>query len=220
MDVGAELKGKVGPFPLYVWLLIMTGGALAAYMLLKKKNAGQQKTGTPGTPCTQQDGSAGTWDSTGTVCQATTVSTVNAPTDQGRSWRSQSTTATATTGTATTGTDTGTVASTTPPPATTIAAPGGRLTQPTGLGIQNGKTGVRIRWTPVPGATSYTCQAKKGGRNGQSVNGPFTVMGPVCNFGGLKSKTQYTALIWPGDSTDPGGPGSNQPHVEFAFTTL
>lgn len=75
-DLGATLKEKVGPLPLYVWLLIMTGVGLAAYFLLKKKSPG---TGTPGTPCTMSDGSAGTWDSTGTVCQATTVSTVNVP---------------------------------------------------------------------------------------------------------------------------------------------
>jgi hypothetical protein len=76
VDIGAELKGKVGPFPLYVWLLIMTGAGVAAYLLLKKKKA-SPGTGTPGTACTQSDGSAGTWDSTGTVCQASTVSTVN-----------------------------------------------------------------------------------------------------------------------------------------------
>ena len=75
-DIGTTLKEKVGPFPLYVWLLIMTGIAVVAYVLLKKKSPG---TGTPGTPCTMSDGSAGTWDSTGTVCQATTVSTVNVP---------------------------------------------------------------------------------------------------------------------------------------------
>ena len=74
-DIGTTLKEKIGPLPLYVWLLIMTGIALAAYFLLKKK-AGPT-TGTPGTPCTQTDGSAGIWDSTGTVCQAVTVSTVN-----------------------------------------------------------------------------------------------------------------------------------------------
>jgi Fibronectin type III domain len=78
MDIGAELKGKVGPFPLYVWLLGMTGLAVVAYMVFKKKST-QPTTGTPGTPCTQPDGSAGVWDSSGTVCQATTVSTVNVP---------------------------------------------------------------------------------------------------------------------------------------------
>ncbi len=77
MDIGAELKGKAGPLPLYAWLLIMTGVGVGAYLLLKKKKG--PGTGTPGTACTQSDGSAGTWDSTGTVCQASTVSTVNAP---------------------------------------------------------------------------------------------------------------------------------------------
>ena len=76
-DIGTTLKEKIGPLPLYVWLLIMTGIALAAYVLLKKKSG--PTTGTPGTPCTQTDGSAGVWDSTGTVCQAVTVSTVNQP---------------------------------------------------------------------------------------------------------------------------------------------
>jgi hypothetical protein len=99
MDVGAELKGKAGPFPLYVWLLIMTGLGLVAYLVLGKKKKGAT-TGTPGTPCTQSDGSAGTWDSTGTVCQATTVSTAAASTGsitgQGssRNWRSSGGTAT------------------------------------------------------------------------------------------------------------------------------
>src|SRR5271169_552332 len=96
MDIGAELKGKVGPLPLYAWLLIMTGLGLGAYLLLKKKNANASPgTGTPGTACTQSDGSAGTWDSTGTVCQASTVSTVNQPAAAGAGggfgWRSQST---------------------------------------------------------------------------------------------------------------------------------
>jgi hypothetical protein len=88
MDIAAELKAKTGPFPLYVWLLGMTALAAGAYFLLKKKKASQPTTGTPGAACTMADGSAGTWDSSGTVCQATTVSTVNAPESGGqRSWR-------------------------------------------------------------------------------------------------------------------------------------
>jgi Fibronectin type III domain len=88
MDIAAELKAKTGPFPLYVWLLGMTALAAGAYFLLKKKKASQPTTGTPGAACTMADGSAGTWDSSGTVCQATTVSTVNAPSSGGqRSWR-------------------------------------------------------------------------------------------------------------------------------------
>jgi hypothetical protein len=125
MDVGAELKGKVGPFPLYVWLLIMTGLGLVAYLVLGKKKKGAA-TGTPGTPCTQSDGSAGTWDSTGTVCQATTVSTVNAPTagtisGQGssRNWRSSGGTATSSPVAPPPTTGTGTGTTTNPPPTTT-----------------------------------------------------------------------------------------------------
>lgn len=90
MDLGAELKGKVGPFPLYVWLLIMTGVGIAAWLLFgKSKKSASPGTGTPGTACTMTDGSAGTWDSTGTVCQASTVSTVNSMTGTGggRGWR-------------------------------------------------------------------------------------------------------------------------------------
>ena len=104
---------------------------------------------------------------------------------------------------------------TTPPPSS------GRLGHaPTGVHLTiDGKTGVRLQWTAVPGATSYTCLCKQGGANGANVNGPFNVSAPVCNFGNLKSKTHYTALIWPGDQADPGGPGSNEPHVEFGFTT-
>ena len=60
MDIGAELKGKVGPFPLYVWLLLMTAAGAAAYFLLKKKTPATPTSGTPGTACTQSDGSAGT----------------------------------------------------------------------------------------------------------------------------------------------------------------
>jgi len=83
MDIAAELKGKAGPFPLYVWLLLLTAAAAVYFVVARRKKG--PGTGTPGTPCTMTDGSAGTWDSTGTVCQATTVSTVNAPgPDQGQ----------------------------------------------------------------------------------------------------------------------------------------
>jgi hypothetical protein len=118
--VMASLKERVGPFPLYVWLLAMTGIGVVLLML-KKKKSGTPTTGTPGTPCTQSGGSAGTWDSTGTVCQATTVSTVNAPatTSTGgsgmRNWRSQSGGPTVSSTPPTTTSTAGTV----PPPATT-----------------------------------------------------------------------------------------------------
>lgn len=96
----------------------------------------------------------------------------------------------------------------------------GRLSAPTGIQIPiRGKTGVRLTWSPVAGAQYYVAQCKKGGANGQVVNGPFRVSTPVANFGGLVTQTAYTALIWPGDAADPGGPGSAQPHVEFPFST-
>jgi hypothetical protein len=207
MDVGAELKGKVGPFPLYVWLLIMTGGALAAYMFLKKKNSGQQMTGTPGTPCTQSDGSAGTWDSTGTVCQATTVSTVNAPTSQGRQWRSQSTAATATdTGTSSTGTTT-----TTPPPGGTVSSGGTGTGNPnsgnwsfpppgglkvTGAGKHS--TQIKLSWSPVKGPAgqtpaTYTVRIFRGGQQIREN----TVAGTSYTENGLaKGTTGLTINVW------------------------
>src|SRR5271155_3619645 len=129
MDIVGTLKEKTGPFPLYVWLLAMTavGGVL---LLLKKKKGKGAATGTPGSPCTQSDGSAGTWDSTGTVCQATTVSTVNTPTATGttsgnssgmRNWRAQSGGPTVTSGAGTTAaTTTTSTTATVPPPATTV----------------------------------------------------------------------------------------------------
>lgn len=95
----------------------------------------------------------------------------------------------------------------------------GRLAAPSGVSLTGGKTGVRFTWQPVPGASGYVCQLKKGGENGPVQNGPFTVTSPECNFGGLASLTQYTALIWPSDAASPGGPGSSQPHYQHTFTT-
>lgn len=96
----------------------------------------------------------------------------------------------------------------------------GRLSQPQGvrLVLQN-TTSVRLQWSEVPGATGYVVQAKKGGDNGQVVNGPFKTTLALANIGGLQKGTQYTALIWPSDASDPGGPGSSQPHAEFSFST-
>lgn len=95
----------------------------------------------------------------------------------------------------------------------------GRLPAPSGLQLKNGRSGVEFTWAPVKGATGYVCQLKRGGENGPNQNGPFTVSGPECNFGGLTPNTEYTALIWPTDAADQGGPGSNQPHVQRTFTT-
>lgn len=94
-----------------------------------------------------------------------------------------------------------------------------RLSQPGGLHLTiAGSTGVRLVWAPVAGATSYVAQLKQGGDNGTPV-GQFTVTEPLANFGSLKPKTAYTALIWPQSQSAPGGPGSAQPHAEFEFTT-
>jgi len=84
-----------------------------------------------------------------------------------------------------------------------------------------GKTGVRVSWTGVPGAVGYVAMCKKGGDNGQVVNGPFNVAKTqtFANFGSLQPGTKYTALIWPSSSTIQGGPGSNQPHAEYSFNT-
>jgi hypothetical protein len=102
---------------------------------------------------------------------------------------------------------------------TTTSATSGRLTEPGGLHLTiHGPTGVRVVWAPVPGAAGYAVQLKQGGDNGQPVQ-QFTVTQPVANFGSLKPKTAYTALIWPSSASVPGGPGTNQPHNEFEFTT-
>lgn len=113
-----------------------------------------------------------------------------------------------------------------PPPPAGGGGAAGRLSAPSGLHLTvDGATGVRLLWNPVAGANGYICQLKRGGNNGPTVNGPFFTTFrdpsglPGCNFGGLAGSTHYTALIWPSDSADPGGPGSNQPHAEFGFTT-
>jgi hypothetical protein len=172
MDIGAELKAKAGPFPLYVWLLGMTAVAAGAWFLLKKKKNAQPTTGTPGAACTMADGSAGTWDSSGTVCQATTVSTVNAPANGGqRSWRSSAgatsgSLATATTSPAATAAAStpAAAASTTPPEAPPVSTSTTGPTSPksvtpaavTGLHVTSvGTTSIGIAWSKSANATSY-----------------------------------------------------------------
>lgn len=128
------------------------------------------------------------------------------------------------TGSSGSGTPTGTgggTSSTTTSTGTT-APSSGRLTPPLGLRLTvDGKTGVRVSWLPVPGATGYVALCKKGGNNGTPVNGPFNVGAnqTFANFGGLQPGTAYTALIWPSSSTIEGGPTSNQPHSEYGFKT-
>jgi hypothetical protein len=194
MDVGAELEGKVGPFPLYVWLLIATAAA-GAYYLFTKKKSGTPTTGTPGTACTQSDGSAGTWDSTGTVCQASTVSTVNSGTNnmaQGGAWQSrvQSTTATATTTPASTATAStpAATASTTPPAATTPTAAAGTFPLPTGRSATPYTTYVDLGWTAVSGANLYHYQVLQGSKS--VADAQTTALN--ARVAGLKSKTQYS----------------------------
>lgn len=120
------------------------------------------------------------------------------------------------TGTSSSGTTTSTTTSTGTP------APSGRLLPPVGLHLTvRGKSGVRVNWVKVPGAVGYVALCKKGGANGQVVNGPFNVGADqdFADFGGLKPGTAYTAFVWPSSATVEGGPGSNQPHAEFAFST-
>ena len=210
MDIGAELKGKVGPFPLYVWLLGMSALGLGFYLFTKKKNAAPT-TGTPGTPCTQSDGSAGTWDSTGTVCQASTVSTVNAPTNQGRGWRSQSSTATATTGPA------ATAAASTPPATAATTPPAQTPITPTTTGAAGAlsnlqaynvtRTGATVKWNPDQnnrGGYSYSVMVAKNWPKGPAVRSGVTA-GTSVTITGLKPGTTYNF----GVQGLPGGAGDN-----------
>lgn len=129
------------------------------------------------------------------------------------------------TGTTATGTtsSTGTGGPSTSSTSTSTGTPtSGRLTPPIGLHLANpGKTGVKVSWLAVPGAVGYVALCKKGGNNGQTVNGPFNVGSSqlYANFGGLQAGTKYTAMVWPSSSSVEGGPGSKQPHAEYAFTT-
>ena len=213
MDIGAELKAKVGPFPLYVWLLLMTAAGAAAYFLLKKKTPATPTSGTPGTACTQSDGSAGTWDSTGTVCQASTVSTVNQPAAAGGfGWRSQSSMATATTGAGSTAAAStpASTASTTPPASTPITTTTGTGNPNSGnwsfpapsvtvTGASKTSTQIVVHWTPVKGPggqtpASYTVRIFRGGtqiRENAGVSGTsFTENGLA------KGTTGLTINVW------------------------
>jgi hypothetical protein len=178
MDIAAELKAKTGPFPLYVWLLGMTALAAGAYFLLKKKKASQPTSGTPGAACTMADGSAGTWDSSGTVCQATTVSTVNAPASGGqRSWRTSAGsnsagsasslgggTVTSTPVTTAAASTPAAAAATTPPASPPVSTSTTGPTSPkavmpaavTGLHVTSaGTNSIGIAWNKSANATSY-----------------------------------------------------------------
>jgi hypothetical protein len=241
MDIGAELKGKVGPFPLYVWLLIMTGLAAVVLVFTKKKKGATPATGTPGTPCTQTDGSAGTWDSTGTVCQATTVSTVNSGSTSltgstsARSWRSASGTATAGSGSTGTGTTT-----TSPPVTTTPVTPPVATVPPTSppvssapvtsnpitvipVGLhttQVSATSVGVAWIaptvpagqgPLTGYTAEVYITATGKSEGPSWTVPASQL--YANAGGLKANTGYHINVW----CEPAKTGG--PHASVSFTT-
>lgn len=107
-----------------------------------------------------------------------------------------------------------------PPPGGGGGTPTGRLSAPVGIHLTiDGRTGVRLQWGPVAGASGYVAQCKQGSDTGPTVNGPNHVSAPQADFGNLKPGTHYTALIWPSSATSQGGPGSAQPHTEFGFTT-
>lgn len=113
-----------------------------------------------------------------------------------------------------------------PPPTTTTMAPTppttapGRLTAPENVHLTElSTTSAQLAWDSVQNSSGYVVQLKLGGNNGTVVKAPFTVTNTYVSFSGLKSGAKYTALIWPSDASIPGGPGSNQPHDEFSFTT-
>jgi hypothetical protein len=213
MDIEAELKGKVGPLPLYVWLLIMTGLGLAAWLIMRKKNSSATPaSGTPGTPCTMSDGSSGTWDSTGTVCQASTVSTVNAMsgTGGGRGWRGQSSSATAPTtaaGSAAASTPAATAATVPPSPAPITTGTGnpnsGNWSFPapepvkvTGAGKNS--TQLKISWPAVKGPGgqvpgSYEVRIFRGGQQIRENSVPGTT---YTESGLTKGTTGLTINVW------------------------
>lgn len=219
---GSALTRKWHGAPVWAWTL---GGTIAVVVVVRwwrnrgSSSAGSSSTGT-GTA------TANCYDITGALvpCAQAAANNASGAGDLGGTLGGILTGTTAT-GTSTgTGTGTGTTATgTTTSTSTSTGTPtSGRLLPPviTGLSIK-GKTGVRVNWTPVPGASGYVAQCKKGGNNGQSVNGPFDVPASqqFANFGGLEAGTKYTALVWPSSSQIKGGPGTDQPHAEYGFTT-
>lgn len=214
---GTGFSRKWHGVPLWGWTLGVTVAAVVAFKWWRGRSSGAAGSSSTGTgtstlqncydisgalvPCAQAaaNNAAGGGDLGGTLGGILTGS-------------SSSGTGTGTGGSSSSGTGTGTG-----PPTS------GRLTPPLGLHLTvDGATGVRVNWLPVPGATGYVALCKKGGDNGQIVNGPFAVQGngtTRANFGGLAPSTSYTALIWPSSATIAGGPGSDQPHAEYAFKT-
>jgi hypothetical protein len=218
---GGGLSRKWHGVPLWGWTL---GGTVAAVVVLKwwrgrsSGSAGSSSSGT-GTSTVQN-----CYDISGALvpCAQAAANNASGAGDLGGTlggiYTGSSGSGTSTgTGTGTSGGTSSTTTST-----GTTAPSSGRLTAPMGLHLTNkGKTGVRVNWIKVPGATGYVALCKKGGANGKTVNGPFNVSASqtFANFGSLAPGTGYTAFVWPSSSTVEGGPGSNQPHAEFAFTT-
>lgn len=218
---GSALTRKWHGVPVWGWTL---GGTIAAVVAIKwwrGRNSGaaggSSSTGT-GTSSVEN-----CYDITGALvpCAQAAANNASGGGDLGGTLGGILTGTTSTGTTTSTSTSTGTTTSTTTSTGTAPPA-SGRLTMPviTGLPVK-GKTGVRVAWLKVPGATGYVAQCKKGGENGQVVNGPNNIPASQtdANFGNLQPGTAYTALIWPSSSTIPGGPGSNQPHAQYGFTT-
>jgi hypothetical protein len=170
-EATAALKEKLGPLPVYAWLLITTGVGLILWGIGRKKSGTAATTGTPGTPCTMASGAAGTWDSTGTVCQATTVSTTAASSAgaTGSMWNYHNRlrppcttggtgTSTAPTTPVTTSSSTGSTVPPSPPPISTGPTPpvgsGSQWAYPAPGGLTAfdvSSTGYHIKWNAVTG---------------------------------------------------------------------
>jgi hypothetical protein len=102
-----------------------------------------------------------------------------------------------------------------PAPTGTGGTTAGRLGNVAGLHASHVySNSAQIQWSPVHGATGYTVECKQGSANGTTASGPFAVSQTTANFGNLKAKTHYTALVWPGN-----GGSTSEPHAETSFTT-
>lgn len=218
---GSGLTRKWHGVPLWGWTLGGTVAAVVAVRWWRNRHsgaAGSSSTGT-GTSTVQN-----CYDISGALvpCAQAAANNASGAGDMGGTlggiYTGSSSSGTGTsTGTGGGGTTTSTTTAT-----GTTAPSSGRLLPPVGLHLTvKGKTGVRVNWTGVPGAVGYVALCRKGGDNGQVVNGPFNVAAKqtFANFGSLSAGTAYTAQVWPSSATIEGGPGSNQPHAEFAFTT-
>ncbi len=214
---GSGLTRKWHKVPIWAWTL---GGTVAVVIAVKWfRNRGSSAAGSSSTGTGTN--TANCYDISGSLvpCAQAAANNASGGGDLGGTLGGiyTGTTSTGTTSSTGTGTTSGTTSSTGTP-----APPSGRLLPPVGLRLANpGKTGVKVAWLPVPGASGYVALCKKGGANGQVVNGPFNVGSSqtYANFGSLQAGTKYTAFVWPSSSTIEGGPGSGQPHAEFAFST-